>query len=176
MSNPAKNTSDRPMLNTMEDDYIAIRYRPKLSEKYLLCLKINGILNPTSCMFCKADEFYQSTYIQVLENRLEWNFPGLGSCFKLHDNFGGMYYDDIVVDKVDRLGCCKPIPCTTGPCPTYFDICGEGVIIYRRKCCGCGIFRFFRFLEDGDSLKEEIKAAIKARKDNGGAPAPAQMK
>ena len=180
MANPATNTSERPMLNTMDENYIAIRYRPKISERYKLWLKILGICQPCSCMFCKAEEFYQSTYYQLLENRIEWNFPGLRpfplNCCSLKDNFGAIYLDDRVVKKVDRAGFCSPIPCTTGCSPTCFDICGEGVLLYRRWCCPCcTLFVLLSHVEDADTFKDQIKDAIKARKEGGGAPAPVEM-
>ena len=184
MANPASNTSTRPMLNTMNEDYIVIRHRPKISEKYKCCLKINGICYPCTCLYCKAEEIYQSTYVQVLENRLEWNYPGPKCypicCCCLKDKFGVLYLDDRTVKKVARLRCCSPVPCITGWCPNKCDLWGEAVIIYN--CCGCGCrpccfeSHTLRYLEDADILVEQIKEAIKARNEcGGGAPAPVEM-
>lgn len=179
MSNPATNSSKRPMLNTMDENYIGIRYRPKMSEKYKLYLKIMGICQPWSCMFCKTEEFYQSTYYQILENRIEWNLPGAKpfpfSCCGVKDSFGAIYFDDRIVDNVERAKFCSPIPCATGCFPNCFDIFGEGVVVYHRWCLPCcTLFQLYNCLEDGDAFRDQVKEAIKARKD-GGAPAPVEM-
>ena len=178
MSNPATNTSARPMLNTMDENYVAIRYRPKISERYKTCLKINGILSPLSCTFCKADEIYQSTYYQILENRVEWNFPGIGfsSCFGVKDNFSGFYFDDRFVHDVTRAHCLYPFR-DVGCCPTCCDMCGEGIVVFKGGCIPCTrIFMILNYVEDGDAFVEQLVLAIKARRDGASAaPAPAQM-
>ena len=189
MSNPATNTSTRPMLNTMEENRMRIVYRAKISEKYKTWLKVYGICNPTSCMYCKADSVYQSTYIQVLENHLEWNYPGPDlspsclyncCCCIIADNVQGVFYDKRIAKKAGRAGLCQPIP-EMGLFPTCCDICGEGVTIYGGLlgdgylCCCCRSYKLLSCVEDAQTLVEKIEEAKRLREGGGQTAAPAAV-
>ena len=183
MSNPASNTSTRPMLNTMEENRMRIVYRAKVSEKYKLWLKILGICQPCSCMFCKADTIYQSAYIQVLENHVEWNTPMLlpgptycyDSCHCIVPDFiTGVFYDTNVAKHAGRAGFCSPIieMCCF---PTCLDLCGEGVTIYGSGIpIICRPFAMIPYVEDAEALISQLKAAKELR-EGGGSTAPAAV-
>lgn len=185
MSNPATNSSTRPMINTMEDGRMRIVYRAKISEKYKTWLTIAGISSPCSCLLCKKESVYQSTYIQVLENHIEWNYPGPipnAACYDIchcivPDRIGGVFLDKAVASHAGRAGICKPIP-EMMFCPTCFDMCGEGVTLYKKGIPFlCRPYIILNFIEDADALCEQIKAAKKLREGGGNteAPAPVQM-
>jgi len=171
---PHTNSSTRDMLNTADPNAIRIVYRAPISEKYLNFLTCIGICSPCSCIYCKRKEIFQSTYVQVHENRLEYNYPGLSdnmcaniaTCCKVRDVVTVWYFDNAMTGNVGRASFCQPI-CTHNTCfPTCCDMCGEAVVVYKRDICKricCGGHIMIPNLENADALVDQIKGAAKAK-------------
>jgi len=170
-NDPAYNNSTREILNTMNPNGITIVHRAKMSEKYKCCLCCLGCLNPCSCIMCNRDRIYQSTYVQVHENRIEFNHPGLrctlGNCLTcncINDHVQVHYFDRNYMQNAARVGCCSPACTHNHCCPEHCGCCGEVAIVYSDGCCGCCCRKFILIhgLEDADGFASAVNQAREA--------------
>jgi hypothetical protein len=160
-SGPHNNTSSRSVLNTRDPTKISIEYRAKMADRYerwLLCL---GIMNPFSGLLCNYKRVWQSTYVQVHENRIETNYPHskmMCCCCCVTDNVDVIYFDRTILKEVTRAGACKPACTHCSCCPTCCDSCGEGIVIYNPKA-RCCCWQLITGVSNADELKEMIRKA-----------------
>lgn len=193
------NSSKRAALNTQDPNAIRIVYRAKLDERLKTFFCIQGILNPCSGFFCRQDDLYNESYVQIHENRVEVNYPSpfqfcicLPACNEINDYVQVYYFDKRISAEADRSKCLSPICCPLGLnpacggyippamnyfspcCPTCFDICGQGVTLHGKiPVCCCHNFAQIAFLEDADAFIDAFNRAKTAHM--GGAAAPAQQ-
>jgi len=191
------NTSSRKALNTQDPNALKIVYRAQLDEGMKKCLVVMGILNPCSGLLCKASEVYESSYVQIHENRVEVNMPMmfqvclcLGPCSQINDYVQVYYFDKRIGEEIDRAGFCSPICCPLGInpicggyvppamyfpypcCPTCFDMCGQGAVLHGKlPILCCHQFAQIPFLADADAF---VDAYRQARSAFSGSGAPAQ--
>eukprot|EP00455_Lapot_gusevi_P002229 TRINITY_DN10869_c0_g1_i3.p1 TRINITY_DN10869_c0_g1~~TRINITY_DN10869_c0_g1_i3.p1 ORF type:complete len:210 (+),score=62.22 TRINITY_DN10869_c0_g1_i3:69-698(+) len=106
---------------------------------YCLCI-------PCSCKAYGpvSQALRESTYVQVLENRIEWNYPD--SMFYPHrcdcivsDNVKVLYFDRALAQNAAVAECCSPMCTHNSCCPTCFGMCGETLVLYENVpgCCDC---------------------------------------
>jgi len=171
------NQSTRAWLNTNDPNAIQIRYRAPIDPVYKTFMTVCGIIHPCSCMLCKKDEIFNSTYVQVHENRVELNYPALRlscQCKKVEDAVQVYYYDSRWITKYDKAGVCTPCCTHCSCCPTWCGLCGEAVVFSDKCCCCCKTWFMAPFLVSADALIQQIDEAKNARP--GGAPqAPGVM-
>ena len=184
------NTAARQNLNTQDPNAIRIVYRAQLSEKMKTCLCIEGILNPCSGLFCKQQEVFENSYVQIHENRVEVNLPSpfqfclcLPPCSEINDYVQVYYFDKRIGQEADRAGFCTPICCPLGLnpfcggyvppamyfpypcCPTCFDICGQGVVLHGKlPILCCHQFAQIPFLEDANAFVQAFNQAKSSAK------------
>jgi len=171
MSAPHNNNSTRSALNTADPNNIHIVHRAQISEKWKTMICWMGFSNPSLC--CKKEEVWQSTYLQVHENRIEYNYPGIGcnllKCCKIQDNVRVHYFDKAIMKNVDKAGPCTPF-CTHNTCfPDCCGMCGESVVIHSTglMCC-CKHWEMLTGLESADA----VVSAIESAKSHKGGPPP----
>eukprot|EP00727_Mastigamoeba_balamuthi_P014426 m51a1_g9608 hypothetical protein (204) ;mRNA; f:1065599-1066397 len=162
-----RNASRREMLNTKDPQSIRILHRARIAEKKLnrfLC--VMGALCPCSFFACKKAWARNSMYLQVHENRVEFNssvttqaisITGLIEIAKLAPAPLPMAMHAVhtifpVANKLDKVRV------------LYFD---ATLILYKNGPCGCPCCRkweYFEFLEDADEVVSAIQAAQQAHK------------
>ena len=148
----------RPIYSTEEHGKLKIIYHAVVDDSGLDCaLKIWGCIVPCTC-FCYEPlrkAIKESTYVQVLENRIEWNVPysyctGDLLCpwrvnCHMVDNTKVLYFDRALAAHAQEAGMCSPA-CTHNDCiPTCCDMCGQTLVMYEevpscqgcRECCTC---------------------------------------
>ena len=168
-NNSSLNNSLRDILNTQNPNSIRICHRAKISEKYGLFLKVVGVCLPSTCLLCNADKYLQSTYVQIHENRVEYNYPRASfiqafltclGCDRFDDNVKVHYLDRGVGENASRVKCCSPI-CTHNFCfPECFGMCGESVALYSRGSVGglcCRRYVMINGLDDADRFVAEYR-------------------
>eukprot|EP01122_Echinamoeba_exundans_P016545 TRINITY_DN8420_c0_g1_i1.p2 TRINITY_DN8420_c0_g1~~TRINITY_DN8420_c0_g1_i1.p2 ORF type:complete len:192 (+),score=25.04 TRINITY_DN8420_c0_g1_i1:146-721(+) len=171
---PHTNTSQRARLNTRNPDFIQVMHRAKIDPRYKNYLCCIGICIPCSCMCCLKDQVYESTYVQIHENRLEFNYPvatSLGGlcwglldsrCCAVKDNVHVLYWDHWLVSGVGRAGCCTPACTHCSFFPTCCDICGQGVI-FHDTYCPCWRHFMLGCIQDADLLVQHALNAKQAQ-------------
>eukprot|EP00727_Mastigamoeba_balamuthi_P010537 m51a1_g6105 hypothetical protein (188) ;mRNA; f:81676-82575 len=178
----AKNESERAMLNTANPNVIAVVHRAPISAKYYSWLCCLGCMAPLSCLCCTRRRLVASTYVQVHENRVEFDYPNVhcldlacGACYccRVHDNVTTLYFDKY--PEIGRAGCCSPACTHCSCCPTCCDSCGEGVVVYRHECCCCKTWHLISHLEDADNVIKAFEAAKNAKLSNQPPPPPIVM-
>lgn len=107
-------------------------FRAAASERWKTCFQIGACLSLNCCAFVHAEEMRRRKYIEVQENRIEWNDP-IHLCFCcVWDSTKVLYYDRSLFENgASKAGCCNPCPAL---CPTCFDICGEAVVLKGSVC------------------------------------------
>lgn len=97
-----------------------------------------GLCSCSPPALCAQNELFDSFYVDVHENRVEYNdpVPGICCCNTISDNVVVMYYDRTLAQQVTPAGCCSPFCTHMSCCPTCFGCCGEGVVFHGSKCCG----------------------------------------
>ena len=170
-NDPSTNRSPRDILNTENPNAIRIYHRAKISEKYGLFLKAVGICLPTSCLLCNTDKYLQSTYAQIHENRVEYNYPSASfiqafltclGCNRFDDDVKVYYFDKNIGENASHVKCCSPI-CTHNFCfPECFGMCGESVALYSNGSMGglcCRRYVMINGLDDADRFVAEYQRA-----------------
>ena len=130
-----QNQSPRAMLNTADPNAIRIVYRAPIDPVMKKCLCLMGTMNLCSGLLCKREEIYNSTYVQVHENRLEINYPGLKTmpcCRSVRDSIEVFYFDNSRIANVAKAGCCTPCCTHNSCCPTWCGLCGEMAVFLCR--------------------------------------------
>mmetsp|Transcript_23951 Transcript_23951/g.33754 ORF Transcript_23951/g.33754 Transcript_23951/m.33754 type:complete len:233 (+) Transcript_23951:24-722(+) len=119
------------IINNTQNSYPAneVLFRTRASPRYLVFLQLKAC-----CLFdcigcCRAQDLAQRKYIEVMQNRVEWNDPVSLCCCCTLDNVNVVYFDHGV--HASKAGCCNPC---CEPCPTCCDLFGEGVIL-SESCC-----------------------------------------
>ena len=168
-----KNNSLREIINTENPDEIHIIHRAKFSPKYNRLLKLIGTCFPFTCLLCNIEEYEQSTYAQIHENRVEYNYP-MGSFYqslltclginRLSDNVKVHYFDKDVGQNMSRAKCCYPLCTHNICCPECFGIFGESVIMYSDGLC-CRSHVSIDGLDNADLFISEYEKA-KAEKNS----------
>lgn len=168
-----QNQSPRAMLNTADPNAIRIVYRAPIDPVMKKCLCLMGSVNLCSGLLCKREEIYNSTYVQVHENRLEINYPGLKTmpcCRSVRDSIEVFYFDNNRIANVAKAGCCSPCCTHNSCCPTWCGLCGEAAIFYNNCCCCFKRWFSVPFLVSADALIQQVEQAKTARKSfTGGA-------
>jgi hypothetical protein len=132
---------DSHIYHTVESGKIktihTVQFSELLTDWYKFAGVIGGAVAPCSptltCLFCKAEELTQRTYIHVMENRLEYNYPSLCCCNQV-DDVKVIYYDRNVMDNVDVAGSCTPFCTHCSLCPTCCDSFGGAVVLSSDTC------------------------------------------
>lgn len=149
----AENQCQRDMYNTHSASDIGIVYRAPIDRRHKTRLQICGLLLPCSWLFCKSQQYFESTYAQVHENRIEWNNPGLQinwfdgndyccSACSTPDKVKVFYMDNNITSYQVRPTICWPLFTHCSCCPTCCDLCGDGVLIYGNKPIPCWVLGF----------------------------------
>ena len=113
---------------------------------FLIALGGLGVLALTASVFCTA--IRESTYIQVLENRIEFNYPtSFVTCSfpdfwrvncHVQDNIGVIYYDRSILQNVAPAECCTPCCTHNRCCPNNCGCTGEAIILYENRVGAAG--------------------------------------
>mmetsp|Transcript_16726 Transcript_16726/g.23259 ORF Transcript_16726/g.23259 Transcript_16726/m.23259 type:complete len:181 (+) Transcript_16726:87-629(+) len=163
---PHNNSSKRAILNTQNPSAIQIVHRGVISEKYMRLLTLLGVCAPCSCLLCTKEEVFQSTYVQVHENRVEWNYPGITchplKCCRLVDNVQVLYFDRKHAQNSGKAGPCFPMFTHCSLFPDCCGICGETLILYSTGKCGglcCRTWIALPGLEDAQAISDAIHSA-----------------
>mmetsp|Transcript_83891 Transcript_83891/g.116585 ORF Transcript_83891/g.116585 Transcript_83891/m.116585 type:complete len:200 (-) Transcript_83891:168-767(-) len=182
------NAPQRPIFDRVATPgSVKVLHHSAAAEGYKKCLTCLGILNPCSCLLCKAEEIKQSTYITAYENKLEYNYPTNILCC-LVDQPGVIYYDRDIIKQVGRAGFCAPACTHMSPCPTCFDMCGEGIVLHGATMCSknvtvlpgaagfCFCRKWFLFgnIEGADQLANAINRGVQTA-NNLAMPMPQQQ-
>lgn len=196
-----KNQCQREMLNTISESDIAIVYRAPIDQRHKLRLQICGILLPWSWLFCRSQQFFESTYAQVHENRVEWSNPGMAIEFAMgapdaqccaacsgKDRVQVVYLDVKKSDFVVSPTICWPLFTHCDFCPTCCDLCGDGVVLYGNKMILCWIIGFLTCnptccrtwaiiygLQDGPGMINVILQQKEKRNKANPSPVPKEM-
>jgi len=144
-----------PLIQGLDSAYYAtsdnglsseVLYSETAPESYSTCLKLKGCLtccDPYTC-FGIRDYIRSQHSVIVFENYMEINQP-VYSGYNGGDAISTVYASDTMLRNVEKAGSCSPGFTHCSFCPTCFDMCGEGVVIYRPKkktgccdCCKCG--------------------------------------
>jgi hypothetical protein len=146
-------TPTRPILATFESGKQQIKYFATIADEIECAHKFYGCLCPCTAMWYEplSKELRQSTYVEVLENRIEYNYPysvvtcSFPDCWRINcqvvDNTGVIYFDRAVIANAAVAEPCAP-SCTHNSCtPTCFGMFGESVVLYEDvpgmgACCG----------------------------------------
>jgi hypothetical protein len=142
----------RKIFSTYEPGHLKIKYHATVADEIECAHKCYGCMVPCSCMcfgpLSKA--LRESTYIQVLENRIEFNYPdSVISCsfpdlwrINCHviDQIDVIYFDRAVIQNAVVAECCSPCCTHNRCCPTCCGMFGEAVVIYENVpgagvCC-----------------------------------------
>jgi len=141
----------RKIYSTFEPGKLQITYFAHISEQASCGHCLNGCCFPWSCM-CYGPlsrAVQESTYVQVLENRIEWNYPGSHvTCNPMtpwainchvQDRIQVLYFDRAVIQHADVAGCCTPCCTHNTCCPDCCGLCGGTVILHEEtpSCCSC---------------------------------------
>eukprot|EP00994_Dinema_validum_P003831 NODE_1849_length_827_cov_117.444730_g1458_i0.p1 GENE.NODE_1849_length_827_cov_117.444730_g1458_i0~~NODE_1849_length_827_cov_117.444730_g1458_i0.p1 ORF type:complete len:196 (+),score=40.62 NODE_1849_length_827_cov_117.444730_g1458_i0:60-590(+) len=110
---------------------IRVRHHTTLSDKYWkqLCCQTLPLLGCTA-----ATTALERSYIEVHENRLEYNYP-IAACCHVHDSVGVIFFDQSHVSGTGAAGMCTPVCTHMSFFPTCCDLCGEGLVVYNAKRC-----------------------------------------
>lgn len=109
-----------------------------------------------------------TTYLCLLLRWLLFDRPVLAQ--QQVDRVGVIYYDRDIMKKAAKAGCCSPSGTHMSPCPTCFDMCGEGLVLYGANCCSrnltqlpgaqgmccCRSFTIVQGLDDCEQLAKAI--------------------
>ena len=161
-----KNESPRQMLNTADPNAIRIVYRTPIDPVMKKCLCFMGAMDLCSGILCKRNEIYESTYVQVHENRVEFNYPGLKTmpcCRSIRDSIQVYYFDDSRIAKVAKAGCCEPACTHNSCCPTLCGLYGEMAIFTNNRGCCCKRWFSVPFLVSADAFIQQVEQAKTAR-------------
>merc|ERR1712146_882522 len=137
---------------------IAIVYRAPIDARHKTRLQICGLLVPWSWLFCRSQLFFESTYAQVHENRVEWSNPGMSVQFNPEgggaadlqccaacggkDRVQVIYLDTRRATFAESPTICLPLFTHCDLCPTCCDLCGDGVVMYGNKMILCWVIGF----------------------------------
>ena len=166
---PHNNTSERKMLNTKNPNAIEIVHRAKISEKWKTMLCWLGLGAPCTGLLCKKNEVWQSTYLQVHENRVEYNYPGIGfnmlsgGC-RVRDAVGILYFDRKETQNAERASACTPLCTHCSLFPEMCECCGQTAVIYSDNLL-CRKFVMLPGLEDAQEVARQINAAREAARN-----------
>lgn len=165
---------------TLEPGKVNIIHHATMSPKLATYYKCCGYLNPLcwcTCLACSVEQLAARTYVQVMENRVEFNYP-FACCCKVYDNVGAIYYDRSVATNVEVPGCCSPCFTHCTLYPTCCNLCGEAVIMYGNCCdssrptshstnCCCRSWIMFPGVADGAALASTLRQARNKAVDGG---------
>ena len=173
----------RDVFRTKDSKSIEIVHRAKISPKWRAFLRCFGWLHPASCVLCKLDFIFKSTYVQIHENRVETNYVANPSLWNIAENWDKTYlhptrifscsgaadnvrvfYFDEVGSHAARARCCFPMCTHCQPCPTCCDACGEGVVLYTDECC-CRDWVLLSGLENAEEFLAAYRQAKRAHKE-----------
>ena len=129
----------RLLFSTYEKGKNSIRYYAPISPQLSQLHTITGICCPCTCMYLSSikEELRKSTYVQVNENRIEYNYPY--SCISpscscvVYDHVHIVYFDRDVMENITTCDTCNSVilrkPYTCSPCTieTHSD---------HSSCCG----------------------------------------
>ncbi len=116
----------RLLFSTYEKGKNSIRYYAPLSPQLSQLHTIIGICCPCTCMCLPSvqESLRNSTYVQVSENRIEYNYPY--SCLSptcsciVYDHVHVVYFDRNVMENIDTCDTCSAVTldksCTYSPC------------------------------------------------------------
>lgn len=129
----------RDIFSTVDPGRYEVKYHSNVHPNVTKAHKIMGCCMPWTCLCFESvsAEVQKSTYVQVLENRIEWNYPRawFDCCsyrcnVHVKDNIETLMFDRSLAQNASVAGCCYPA-CTHNGCPTCFGICGEAVVVYE---------------------------------------------
>lgn len=186
--------SKRAVLNTQDPNAIRIVYRAKLDERMKTMFFIQGLMNPCNGFLCRTQDLYDSSYVYIMENRIEVNYPSMfqmclcmGPCSQINDYVQVYYFDKRLTDEAHESGCMTPIcvgflsptcggyvpPMILGPpcCPTLCGFCGQGVTIHGKvPILCCHNYAHISFLEDANAFVQAFNDAKAQFQQGGSAP------
>lgn len=122
-----------PVVIHKDPENIHVRYRAPISRKYKRCLILMGLGGTCGC--CRAEQALARTYLEVHDNRVEYNYPVPTLCCVV-DAVDVLYFDRDIMASVDRAGFCSPLFTHCVFFPTCCDMVGEG-IVFSAECCQC---------------------------------------
>jgi hypothetical protein len=99
--------TSRSILKTGDPSSVQLLYRTGPSEKHHTALTCAGILFLTSGLLCVSDKVMASTFVEVYENRLVYNYP-ITCCGTIFDYVGTVYFDSDSIQYTAVAGCCTP--------------------------------------------------------------------
>lgn len=132
----------RLLFSTYEKGKNSIRYYAPLSPHLSQLHTAIGLCCPCTCMCLPSvqESIRQSTYVQVNENHIQYNYPY--SCISptcscvVYDNVHTVYYDREVMENIDTCDMCSAVtlgkPCTS-PCASPCTIENRAD---HSTCCG----------------------------------------
>jgi hypothetical protein len=125
--------SDVPSMLAAEKIHLSrgntkLLYSAPISGRISLFHLLGTQIAPWSCAVCLSVELQKATYVHLYEDRLEWNYPH-SVCCTLVDNPGVVYLDRDVAQRAVIPECCRPLATHCCCCPTWFDSCGEMVVL-----------------------------------------------
>jgi hypothetical protein len=135
----------RPVYHATETDGKSVRvvYSSAAPSKYIGLLTACGLCR-ICCGGCDCSTYnsraqtLKDTSIILYENKLEYNNPWTSGCYG-GSNVTTVYLDDPRFVQYEKAGCCSPFCTHNSCCPTWWDSCGEGIVIYKRvgwsECC-----------------------------------------
>eukprot|EP01105_Mastigella_eilhardi_P000577 TRINITY_DN1064_c0_g1_i3.p1 TRINITY_DN1064_c0_g1~~TRINITY_DN1064_c0_g1_i3.p1 ORF type:complete len:197 (-),score=31.24 TRINITY_DN1064_c0_g1_i3:466-1056(-) len=166
MAGTGSNNSERTCINTFDSTRICIVHRAEISPKFKRAICLRGIISPCSCLLCNIQKVWQSTYAQVHENRIEYNYPGFGwwsccRCCRILDDVSVNYFDAPPAEKIAKATACCPACTHNSFCPTCCDCCGEAAVVYKEGCCPycCRSYVMLPGLEDAEAFCTAFNAA-----------------
>jgi len=148
-SKASKTYKQRPIFATAEKGKLQIKYQAHVAPEIKVAHKIYGFCCPCTCMCHEplSKELRESTYVQVLENRIEYNYPhsivtcGFPDIWRVNchvvDNVSVIYFDRAIIKNAAKAQACSPMCTHNRCCPTCMDMCGEAVVLYEDSP-GCG--------------------------------------
>jgi hypothetical protein len=142
--------AQRSIYSTYTSGKLRVVHHAVISDDIDCAYKIWGCLIPCTCFLYEPlrAALKESSYVQVLENRVEWNQPYsycTGDCLcpwrvncHVVDNTKVLYLDRALALNVAKVEMCSPV-CTHNDCiPTCCDMCGESIIMYENVTdAGC---------------------------------------
>ena len=120
------------------------------ADPYSFRIMYDTEFDPNNFGCCTPEKVKQSTYIWVMENRIEYNQPFSGCCGAYADRISVIYFDDPIVEKA--------VPRPAGWCRKTCCKATDSILLQDRCCFGCCVWRQIRLqgMKDSTALAEAI--------------------
>ena len=151
----------RLIFSTIERGKINIHHLATISDIHFIYNCI-GVICPCTCM-CKknvSDELYKSTYIQVLENRIEYNYPyskcNLCMNCEIVDKVETIYFDRTPIQDTSIIRCCNysHVLLSSSERCVYCSLQNHSI---HNSCCGTVCLPFVENAEEFVYIVNDIR-------------------